>query len=170
MKKIFYLVVLLFFSSFSAIGQGMSVEEARKVYAESMGNKATCETAYEKISQVSNSDNHLLMGYKGAISIAMAKHLKTPKEKLSHFNKGKSLLENSISKDERNVELRFLRLTIQSNCPSALKYNKSISNDKKFIIENLASVQNSYIRSRIKEYMLQMKDISSEEKQKLNAL
>jgi hypothetical protein len=169
MKKIFYLF-LLFTSSFSAMGQGMTLDEARNVFTESINSKTACEIAYKKISQIPNSENHLLMGYKAAISIAMAKHLKTAKEKISHFNKGKQLLENSISKDEKNVELRFLRFSIQSNCPAALKYNKSLTSDKTFIIENLSSVQNPTIRSRIKEYMLQLKDISQEQKQKLNAI
>ncbi len=154
----------------SLYSQGMTLEEARKVYAESMHDKATCEAAYKKIASVQNSDNHLLMGYKAAITVAMSKHLKTTKEKISHFNNGKQLMESSIVKDAKNVELRFLRFTIQSNCPAVLKYNKSLTTDKLFIIDNLTSVQNTTIRSRIKDFLLQSKNITIEEKQKLNAI
>jgi len=163
-------ILFLFISGSFAFGQSISLEEARKAYVESMNSKEACEAAYKKTSSLPLSENHLLMGYKAAISIAMSKHLKTAKEKIAHFNKGKQLLESSILKDEKNVELRFLRFSIQSNCPPALKYNKNISIDKKYIIDNLAAVQSSSIRSRIKEFMLQSKNISLEEKQKLNAI
>ena len=148
----------------------MTLDEARKVYSESMKDKATCEAAYNKISQTKDSDNSLLVGYKAAITIAMSKHLKTTKEKIAYFNKGKALLESAIARDDKNVELRFIRFTIQSNCPAALKYNKNKTADKDFIIENLAGVKNNSVKSRIKEYFLQSKDISAEDKQKLNAL
>ena len=164
-------IILIFFFSTSAFSQGMTLEEARKVYSESMANKAICEAAYKKIStNVQALDNHLLMGYKAAISIALSKHLKSTKEKIAHFNSGKKLMESSIEKDIKNVELRFLRFTIQSNCPAALKYNKNLVPDKLFIIDNLTTVQNSIIRSRIKDFLLQSKGITLEEKQKLNAL
>ena len=164
------LFVFCLLISISAYTQSMTLEEARKVYAESMNNKVTCEAAYKKISLVQNSENHLLMGYKAAISIALSKHLKSTKEKISHFNEGKHLMESAIGKDSKNVELRFLRFTVQSNCPAALKYNKNIVTDKSYIIENLTTVQNNSIRTKIKEYLLQSKNITLEEKNKLNAL
>lgn len=168
MKKIILLLVFVSLQ-ISAFCQ-VTIDEARKIYTESMDNKTTCEAAYAKFASVKNSGNPLLTGYKGAVSVAMSKHGKAAKEKLAYFNEGKKLIESSILEDNKNVELRFIRFTIQTNVPPALKYNKEIANDKKYIIDNLASVKNSGVRSRIKEYMLQYKDITTEEKQKINDL
>jgi hypothetical protein len=162
--------ILALFSVVVVSAQGMTLEEARKVYSESMKDNATCEAAYTKISQVANYDNSILTGYKAAITIAMSKYLKTTKEKIAYFNRGKLLLESAITKDDKNVELKFIRYTIQSNCPPALKYTKNKATDKTYIIENLASVKNNSIRTSIKDYLLQSKDTSPEEKQKLNGL
>jgi hypothetical protein len=168
-KNIFQVIFLLLIS-IAVTAQSVTLEEARKIYSESMQDKATCEDAYQKFTLVKNSGNPLLTGYKGAVSVAMSKHLKAAKEKIAHFNEGKKLIESAILEDGKNVELKFIRFTIQTNCPPALKYNKNIPEDKKYIIENLNAVKNSGVRSRIKEYLLQSKDVTTEEKQKINAL
>lgn len=164
---VLFLFVLIGLVSF---GQTMTVEEARKIYSGSMQDKATCEAAYKKFTQVTAIDNALLRGYKGAVTVAMSKHTKVVKEKIGYFNEGKKLIENAITEDGKNVELKFIRFTIQSNCPPALKYNKNITEDKKYVIDNLANVKNASVRSNIKEYLLQSKDVSEIEKQKINAL
>jgi hypothetical protein len=153
-----------------ASGQTMTVEEARKIYAGSMQDKSTCEAAYKRFSQVTSADNVLLRGYKGAVIVAMSKHTKVVKEKISYFNDGKKLIESTIAEDGKNVELKFIRFTIQSNCPLALKYNKNITEDKKYIIDNLTNIKSTSVRSNIKEYLLKSKDVSEVEKQKINAL
>ncbi len=169
MKNLFTLIILIL-SNLVLHGQSMTLEEARSVYSESMKDKVICETAYNKISKVLDSENNILIGYKAAITVAMSKHLKTTKEKIAYFNRGKLLLENTISKDDKSVELKFIRFTIQSNCPPALKYNKNIATDKAYIIENLTNVKNTSVRKKIKDYLLQSKDITVEEKQKLNGI
>jgi hypothetical protein len=169
MKEI-AIVFLFVVNSITSFGQGMTVEEARKIYSALMQDKATCEAAYKKFSQVTAADNTLLMGYKGAVTVAMSKYVKVVKEKIGYFNNGKKLIEAAIAEDDKNVELKFIRFTIQSNCPPALKYNQNIPADKKYIIDNLTNVKNASVRSSIKEYLLQSKDVSEVEKQKINAL
>jgi hypothetical protein len=170
MMRTIFLTLSFLCLSYVVKAQSITLEEARKIYASSMQDKATCEEAYEKFTSVSNYGNALLRGYKGAVSVALSKHLKITKEKITHFNEGKKLIESAILEDGQNIELKFLRFTIQTNCPPALKYNKNIPDDKKYIIDNLSTVKNSSVRSRIKEYLLQSKDVTTEEKQKINAL
>ncbi len=165
------LALLLFIVASGTIyAQVMTLEEARKIYAESMSNKAACEAAYLKISPISNSENNSLTGYKGAITMAMAKYLKTPKDKMAYFKRGKQQLESVILKDEKNIELKFIRFTIQSNCPAALKYDKEKASDKEFILTNLASLKNTSLKNRIKDYMIKSKEITEIEKQKINGI
>ena len=72
---------LLFFVSMLGFAQAVTIEDARKFYAESMKDKTVCESVYKKFEKVTEKDNVLLRGYKGAVSVAMSKHLKTAKEK-----------------------------------------------------------------------------------------
>jgi len=169
MKPLLIILSMLAFCHIS-YGQSITLEEARKYYSEAMKNKETCESIFRKFANVSSSENNILLGYKGAVTVAMSKYLKTAKEKMAYFNDGKKLIEEAISKDSKNVELKFIRFTIQSNCPPALKYNKNIPEDKKYIIENLVNVKNAVVRTKIKEYLLESKHTSVEEKEKIDAL
>jgi len=167
----FILVSVLFLiRSLSTYGQGVTLEEARELYSSAMNDKVVCEEAFSKFSQLDQPESFLLTGYKGAVTVAMSKHLKTAKEKMTYFNDGKKLIEEAISRDTRNLELKFIRFTIQTNIPPILKYNKNISEDKTYILENLGHLKNNVVRSRIKAYLLISKELSSEEKDKLNAL
>jgi hypothetical protein len=59
--------------------------------------------------------------------------MKSAKEKLALFKQGRNLLENAVMKDDKNSEFRFLRLIIQENCPSFLRYNKQKEEDAEIV-------------------------------------
>ncbi len=63
----------------------------------------------------------LFLGYHGASQMMMAKHVGNPFKKLSYFNKGKDMYTAAINADPRNVELRFLRFSVQAEAPGFLK-------------------------------------------------
>jgi hypothetical protein len=74
--------------------------------------------------------------FKGALLMKKAGFLKGAGSKVKMFKSGAVLLEEEIKKDPKNIEYRFIRLTIQENAPKILKYNKNLNEDKKLIIEN----------------------------------
>jgi len=76
-------------------------------------------------------------GYLAAAEMASAKYKFSPLSKLELFNSGKKKLENAIAADSNNLEIRYLRLTIQHNAPSFLGYNKNITSDKLFLTTHL---------------------------------
>ena len=71
----------------------------------------------------------LNLAYKGALIAKKAAFKKKVADKINLFKSGVTLLETEISKFPKEVEYRFLRLTIQENCPKILKYNKNIEED-----------------------------------------
>ncbi|MGZ4033878.1 MAG: hypothetical protein ACXVP4_03360, partial [Bacteroidia bacterium] len=150
---------------FSAYSQNITVDELRKEYNKVSYDSATCARLYKKIIKSNNTDI-ISTAYKGAISAAMANHLKDKKEKLNLFNSGKKLLEQSITADSSNIETRFLRFTIQSNCPKILGYNKQINSDKNFILKNYSSA-NSVIKKMISSFATKTDYFTEAEKQKL---
>jgi hypothetical protein len=97
----------------------------------------------------------------------MANHSKEKKEKIKLFNTGKKMLEESIASDSSNIELRFIRFTIQSNCPKVLRYNKEIPSDKNFILKNYSSLMNVAIKKMIVSFFNQSNSVTDAERQKL---
>lgn len=99
-------------------------------------------------------EDPLITGYKGMSEMLAAYHSYNPVVKYASFLKGKDLLESSIKKDPANVELRFLRYTVQSNAPAFLFYNQNIDEDRKFLNDALTKkIPDKDLLARISEYL-----------------
>lgn len=125
--------------------------QIRSLYEKAPGGKPYCE---ELISLLKPYDETtpLYFGYKGCAYMVMAKHIGSPFSKLSSFRKGKKMLEKAIGADDQNIELRFLRFTIQTNTPSLLGYSGQIKTDRLFLVQHLHQTDSS-LRNRISRYL-----------------
>ena len=91
--------------------------------------------------------------YIGIANLLMAKHSGNPFSKLSYLKKGKKHLEPAVIKEPKNLEIRFLRFTTQNEMPAFLGYNKNITEDKKFILENYKESKDVILVSQIKQFL-----------------
>jgi len=106
--------------------------------------------------QKSSIDNSAFLG---AMIMKKAQFMKTPKEKIATFKKGKMLLEEAIKQRPENSAYRFLRLAIQENCPKILKYNTHIHSDSQFIKMNYNSMD-SITKRFVKNYSITSKTLT----------
>ena len=97
-----------------------------------------------------------------------ANYLNNPISKLNYFNKGKDILEKSIKKDLENVELRYLRFTIQSKAPSILGYASDIKNDKKFLLKNWTNISDLSLKNNVISFLKNSDQLTETEKKQLN--
>ena len=79
--------------------------------------------------------------YWAAAEMALAQYKFNPGSKLNSFNAGKKALEAALRIDSLDIEVRYIRLTIQQNAPSFLGYNTSISKDRNFLIHHLKLIK-----------------------------
>ena len=70
-----------------------------------------------------------------------AKYVSSPFKKYAYFNKGKALIENAIEQAPNNVEIRYLRATLQANSPKFLNYYENINEDIGFVLTNLKKAE-----------------------------
>ena len=98
--------------------------------------------------------------YKGALIAKKAGFKKKVSEKIKLFKSGVILLEAELKKDTKNVEFRFLRLTIQENAPKILKYNTNIEEDISIIEKGFAQL-NSTLKNIILNYAKDSKYLNS---------
>lgn len=163
-------ILALLFSFVVQLGFAqLSVESLRKDYYKASNDSAVCQKLYNKVINDKSTDNTVLC-YKGAIDAAMAGHLRNKSEKIKTFNEGKKLIETAIAADKENVELRFLRFTIQTNCPKALGYNEQITSDKQFILQHLDSVTNDGLKKKMANFLLASKHLTAAEKSQLSKI
>jgi len=145
------LLLLLFF--LPLVNSDLS--SLRNLYKEASKDEAKANQLLV-IADKNSSNNLVFYGYKGAAKISIAKYAFNPYTKWNLFNEGKDILESAIASDVNNIELRYLRLTIQMNAPNFLGYKSNIDSDKKFLKENINGVNDEELQSIIKNYLLKI--------------
>lgn len=160
--KYYFLTITLFLnlSSYS-----FNLIEIRSIFYGAIESKKDNELLVNILDEYNDEINPLIKGYKGVAFMLMSKHSINPLQKLKLFTKGKDMLENSIKDNKWNVELRFLRHSIQSNVPAFLNYSSSLTEDKSIILSNLHSIEDLDLKQMIKFYILKSKSFDLQEKQ-----
>jgi hypothetical protein len=133
------------------------ISEIRLKFHNSTSNEKTCKDLIAQLSPYNEKSNALLFGYRGGATMIMAKYVFNPFSKLSYFNKGRDMIEKAIQHDKNNVELRFLRYTIQTNVPSFLGYNDHKKSDRLFLSKSVSFIKDSSLKKIIISYLNQSK-------------
>lgn len=113
----------------------MTEKEARKKYFEAIGNERKIEKLLKQLRDIENS-SALLLAYRAACESMMAQFSWNPYTKLAQVNKSFDFFEKAIKEDSQNVEIRFLRFSVQHNVPDFLRKNREFEEDKDVLVEN----------------------------------
>ncbi len=158
--------MLLFFAA-KSYAYTPTAYEVRSLFHHSATKEDSCKKLITILQNYTEQNNALLAGYKACATMMMAKYVFNPITKLSNFFKGKNLLEKSIEADKTNLELRFLRFSIQNNIPSFLGYKSSISQDKFFLMNGISGLKDIPLKRLIVLYLKRSDYLTASEKQKL---
>lgn len=126
----------------------MDLEYLRKSYSKAASDKVLCKSVMEKLSNEIESDVH--KAYLGGLMTIWANHVSGAIAKLNSFNLGKEIIEKAVKSNPDNVEIRFIRFSVQKNCPSFLGYNKNMAADKKFLKENQHAITSEQLKKMVK--------------------
>ncbi|WP_303316728.1 hypothetical protein Q4Q34_07955 [Flavivirga abyssicola] len=157
-----FLMVLISAISINTLSIDMGT--VRNAYKEAAQDHTKIETFNNLLLKITKKDDPTLVAYKGAAIALLAKQEKKVKDKKKLFIEGVSYVEHAIEKSSNNIEVRFVRLGIQENTPKLLKYKGHIEEDKQFILKHFKNITSSNLRHHIKDYILQSKAFSDEEK------
>jgi len=157
-----FLIIIL--SVFSLNSQSLNFDAVRTAYKEAAQDKTKAEAFHKSMSRVTTKDNAVLVAYKGASIALLAKQAKSIKDKKEGFKEGVSLIELAIEKSPNNIEVRFVRLSIQENTPKLLKYKGNLEEDKQFLLAQFKNIKFSHLKNHIKDYISQSKVFTDEEK------
>lgn len=144
----------------------LNLTEVRTAYEHASKDEAAAKKLFSRVDE-NPSGSTIIMGYKGAVTMILAKYQYNPLRKLEYFNAGKSILEQAIAKDRNNVELIFIRFTIQSYSPSFLKYNKDLVNDKYFLLTRVNDLTDKDLQQRITKFLKGSPHVSTLERNTL---
>jgi len=143
--------------------QDLTLEEVRKKYPLATKDEIVCGELYASLNGKADGTD-LISGYTGGVTMLMAKYCSNPFTKLEYFKDGKKLLEDAISHNKNNIELRFLRFAIQENLPSMLNYDDNLEEDKSYMMKYLPMLELRELKKAIAVYMIKSERTTEKEK------
>lgn len=143
----------------------IDVAEVRLKYSQALTDPLVTEELYLDFTTLSEKNKGILLGYKGAVLTLKAKHSTILKEKRAFFKEGVALLESAIEANPNNLELRFIRISIQENAPKIVKYRSNIEEDKLLILRDYKNEKVTAVKQLIKDYVGTSSLFTPEEKQ-----
>jgi hypothetical protein len=157
-----FLIVLIMAIGFSI--SSVDLDVIRDAYKEASNDKTKVDALNRLLLSVTKEDEAVLVAYKGASTVLNARYSKILLDKKKMFIEGVSYIEHAIDKVPDEVELRFIRISIQENTPKFLKYKDNIEEDKQLILTQFNSINSSSLKNHIQDYILHSELFTDEEK------
>jgi len=133
MIRILILLLLLQLKSFAL----PPISELRERFYAAVESEKVTKSLYDELAIEKVKLTPLYQGYFGAIEALIAKHSWNPYNKLEYLSKGMKSLETAIALDKDNLELRFLRFSIQHYIPVFLGQSKNLMEDRDKMVEQI---------------------------------
>ena len=128
MINFIFLFITMSVSSFST-----DLPQIRKEYYAAVNSEKASDKFYQRLKQL-NSDKPLLKAYLGSAQAIRARHAINPYNKIKYLNEGLKTLQIAVKNDPENLEIRFLRFSLQHYVPAFLGKSKELTMDKTKIV------------------------------------
>jgi hypothetical protein len=120
----------------------MEIEALRRAYAAAIESNREAESLLNKLLQ-EDTGSALELAYMGATEALQAKHHRNPFRKLQFVKQAQEILSQAVVLDPQQVEIRYLRFSIQHHLPSFLKVQDHWKEDKDMMLRHLLSYGNN---------------------------
>src|SRR5688572_1842053 len=107
------------------VQEDIPVTEIRTRFARAARNEEECRELLKTLDGSAGKEEPLIRGYRGCLTMMMARYALNPASKLDYFKEGRAMLESAIAEVPAHIELRYLRFTVQTNLPSFLGYDQN---------------------------------------------
>ncbi|WP_246361554.1 hypothetical protein [Moheibacter lacus] len=99
--------------------------------------------------ELSKEKSVIALAYLGAYQTSWANHVFNPLSKLATFKKGKNNIELANSKEPENVEISYIRFSVQKNSPSFLGFNNNLKEDRDFLKNKKKNINSDLLQKNI---------------------
>lgn len=138
-----------------------AVTEVRLLFERAFQDENTCSELLEKLDDTGS--NALLMGYKAATQALLGKHAMAPWSKYNHCRDSEKTFFTAVQMDPQNIEIRYLRFTVQANLPGFLNMSRNLEEDKKILLSGMRNSTDRVLNKKIAQVLLQSGQCTSSE-------
>jgi len=162
MKSLFILLLLGVLSISTS-----AIDEVRNQFPK-IDSKEQAESFIELLKDNKSPE---AKGYSAAMILMKSRYVIFPLTKLKYFKEGKKELNDVIKKNPKNVEIRYLRFSMQKQIPNFLGYHDNINEDFNLIINDIEiCTMHDSLKNKIISNMLLLNNLTSDEKSELTKL
>lgn len=108
----------------------------RKLLVTAITSSKTTDSLYNNLGNIKNRTS-LINGYMGTLQALKAKHTWNPYYKVKYLNDAEKTFKNAVTGDPSNIEIRFMRFSVEHNVPGFLGYTKNLVADRTEIIKQI---------------------------------
>jgi hypothetical protein len=128
--------LFLFSILLSKIAMGYDIDKIRTNYIEAVNDSKKSEIFYKELIAIPKPDA-LILAYLGSVQAIRAKHAWNPVNKMNYLKQGSKTLDYAVDLASNNLEVRFLRFSLEHFLPTFLGYSQHLETDKNKILELL---------------------------------
>ena len=165
----FVLAVSILASRSIASNDNTDLKLLRKKLILAIDNPNTADSLYSALSM--QKPTPLTTAYIGVLGALKAKHAWNPYSKIKYLNVSEKMMQKAVVGDPRNIEIRFMRFSIQNNVPGFLGYGKDLISDREVMIDQLDhhnyGTADRELTVSIIKFLLESKRCSAPENDKL---
>ncbi|HEY1062816.1 MAG TPA: hypothetical protein VGE44_14065 [Daejeonella sp.] len=134
--KFRFLVLIFIFLSVHSYAESIGLDEIRNIKVavhRAIESSAVTDSLYLTLKSESNQ-SPLIVAYIGTLEALKAKHSWNPYNKIKYVSLSQKTMRKAVERDPNNLEIRFMRFTIQHYTPSFLGFSKDLDEDRKAIV------------------------------------
>ncbi len=132
------LLLIAFKNSYSKPISKDEIQDIKKALIRAVESPVVTDSLYNKLISKKSKDA-LIIAYVGTLEALKAKHSWNPYNKIKYVAQSRSTMKISVDKEPDNLEIRFMRFSIQHYTPAFLGYSKELGEDRKAIVANFRS-------------------------------
>lgn len=143
----------------------------RRLLVVALESKKTTDSLYKSLEDIKDKPA-LINAYMGTLEALKAKHTWNPYYKIKYLNDSERTFKTAVAADPRNIEIRFMRFSIEHNVPKFLGYTDNLIDDREEIVKQIdakyyASADKTLVKTIIR-FMLNSKRCTANEQKNLN--
>lgn len=155
---LFWLPFIFAFSSMHI--SSTDIPALRKSYFEATEKEALADSLAVALKNMP-AKSPVFVAYWAACEGLRAKFVFSPYKKIHYINQAQKIFINAAQLEPQNIEIRFLRFSMQHNIPAFLGQSKNLEEDLTTIVTNFDTAENLQIdetmRSKIAAFLVNSK-------------
>lgn len=124
------------------------------------------DSLYKKLAKLPNK-TPLITAYIGTLEALKAKHSWNPYNKIKYIGVSLKTIQRAIDVDKENLEIRFMRFSIEHYTPGFLGFSKDLDLDRKEIIKHYQNqnfgIADDLLIKNVAKFMIDSKRCTVEE-------